>query len=106
MNINFVKNQSDHKSELNGFIKVKNEFDSFKIKEIYNYNKKSFDVSGFVDLTNSKVKVSRLNYNKDSGEKSEAKFDINFVLNKYYNISNLNFLADKNNHLTASENFS
>ena len=49
-----------------------------------------------MDLTNSKVEVSSLNYNKDSGEKSEAKFDINFALNKYYNINNLNFLADKN----------
>ena len=94
--IELVNSQSGHTLELAGFIKVKEHFDSFKIKEIYNYNKKSFDVSGFVDLTNSKVKVSRLNYNKDSGEKSEAKFDINFALNKYYNISNLNFLADKN----------
>jgi len=93
--INFVKDQSDHKSELNGFIKVKNEFDSFKIKEIYNYNKKSFDISGTVDLTNSKFKISRLNYNKDNGKKSEISFDVSFVINKYYNIDNLNFFEEK-----------
>ena len=68
----------------------------FKVKEIYNYNKKSFNINGIIDLTNSKVKVSRLNYAKDSGKKSEVNFDINFVLNKYYNINNLNFLANKN----------
>ena len=45
-----------------------------------------------MDLTNSKVKVSSLNYNKDHGKKSEISFDINFVLRKYYNIKNLNFL--------------
>jgi hypothetical protein len=55
--------------ELNGFIKVKDSLDNFKIKEIYNYNKKSFSINGIVDLTNSKVSVSRLNYNKDSGKK-------------------------------------
>ena len=47
-------------------------------------------------MTNSKVKVSRLNYNKTYGKKSEISFDINFVLNKYFNINYLNFLADKN----------
>ena len=74
---------------------IKDYFDSFQIKEIYNYNDKSFDINGIIDLTNSKVKVSRLNYNKDYGKKSEINFDVNFVLDKYYNINNLNFLADK-----------
>jgi len=94
-NIKLNNSKSDHALELNGFIKVKNNFDSFKIKEVYNYNKKSFDINGVIDLTNSKVKVSRLNYNKDYGKKAEINFDVNFVLNKYYNIKNLNFLADK-----------
>ena len=94
-NIKLTNSTSDRITELNGLIKIKDNYDSFNIKEIYNYNKKSFDISGIVDLTNSKVKISRLNYNKDSGKKSEISFDINFVLNKYYNIENLNFLTDR-----------
>lgn len=94
-NIKLVNSRSNNTTELNGFIKVKDYFDNFKIKEIYNYNEKSFDISGIIDLTNSKVKVSRLNYNKDYGKKSELNFDVNFVLDKYYNINNLNFFTDK-----------
>ena len=93
--IKLINSKSDHTLELSGLIKAKEHFDSFKIKEIYNYDKKSFNISGILDLTNSKVKVSRLNYIKDIGKKSEVSFDINYVLNKYYNINNLNFLADK-----------
>jgi len=94
-NIKLVNFESNNTIELNGFIKVKDYFDNFKIKEIYNYSDKSFDINGIIDLTNSKVKVSRLNYNKDYGKKSELNFDVNFVLDKYYNIHKLNFLADK-----------
>ena len=94
-NIKLVNFESNNTTELNGFIKVKDYFDNFKIKEIYNYSDKSFDINGIIDLTNSKVKVSRLNYNKDYGKKSELNFDVNFVLDKYYNIHKLNFLADK-----------
>ena len=94
-NIKFINSKSNHTMELNGFIKVKNHFDNLKIKEIYNYNKKSFFVNGIIDLTNSKVEVSKLNYHKVNGKKSEMSFDVNFVLDKYYNIKNLNFLADK-----------
>ena len=95
VNVKHNNSKTDHISELSGFIKVKDNFDSFKIKAIYNYNKKIFNINGAVDLTNSKVKVSRLNYNKEHGKKSEISFDFNFVLNKYFNIKNLNFLADK-----------
>jgi len=94
-NIKLINSKSNNTTELNGFIKVKDYFNNFKIKEIYNYNEKSFDINGIIDLTNSKVKVSRLNYNKDYGKKSELNFDVNFVLDKYYNIHKLNFLADK-----------
>jgi len=108
-NIKLINSKSNNTTELNGFIKVKDYFDNFKIKEIYNYNEKSFDINGIIDLTNSKVKVSRLNYNKDYGKKSELNFDVNFVLDKYYNIDNLNFLADKTNirlsHIKLNKNF-
>ena len=60
-------------------------------------------------MTHSKVKVSRLNFTKDYGEKSEINFDINFVLNKFYDIKNLNFSADKNkirlSNLELNKNF-
>ena len=94
--IKFEKKKSEHIVELKGFVKAKDHFDFFKLKEIYNYNKKIFNVSGIIDLTNSKVEVSQLNYTKDFGQKSELAFDTNFVLKKYYNINNLNFLAENN----------
>ena len=94
--IRLINSKSDHNTELSGFVKIEEDFDSFKIKEVYNYDKKSFKVDGIIDLTNSQVKVSQLNYKKKSGKKSEVSFNINFVLNKYFNIINLNFLADKN----------
>ena len=95
VNIKLINFKSDRTTELNGFIKAKDHFDSFKVKEIYNNNEKSFNINGVIDLTNTKVKVFRLNYNKGYGKRSELSFDVNFVLNKYYNIKNLNFLVDK-----------
>ena len=94
--INLVNSKSDYTLELDGFIKVKENLDIFKVKEVYNYNKKIFSIVGAIDLTNSKVLVPKLNYNKERKTKSEIKFDINFALNKYYNINNLNFLAENN----------
>ena len=94
--IRLINSKSDHNTELSGFVKIEEDFDSFNIKEVYNYDKKSFKVDGIIDLTNSQVKVSQLNYKKKSGKKSEVSFNINFVLNKYYNINNLNFLAERN----------
>ena len=44
---------------LNGFIKTNNEFDSFNLKQIYDFNKKSFNVVGKADLTNSKINISK-----------------------------------------------
>ena len=95
VNIKFINSKFDHTTELSGFLKVKNYFDSFEIKEIYNYSKKSFDINGTVDLTNFRVKVASLNYEKGLGKKSKINFYVNFALNKYFNIKNLNFLAGK-----------
>ena len=94
--IRLINSKSDHNTELSGFVKIEEDFDSFNIKKVYNYDKKSFKVDGIIDLTNSQVKVSQLNYKKKRGKKSEVSFNINFVLNKYYNINNLNFLAERN----------
>ena len=93
--IKFIKKNSNNIIELNGLIKIKNEFDSFDLKQIYNFKEKNFDIEGNVDLTNSKVNISNLNYNKDSGKKSEINFNINFVLNKYYNIKKLLYISNK-----------
>jgi len=94
-NIKLNNSKSHQIAEISGLIKINDHFDSFKIKQEYNYDKKAYDINGFMDLTNSKVRVSKLNYNKDNGKKSELTFNINFVFNKYYNIENLTLLSDK-----------
>ena len=94
--IKLINSKSGHNTELSGLVMIEEDFDSFKIKEVYNYDKKNFKVDGIIDLTNPQLKVSQLNYKKKSGEKSELDFNINFVLNKYYNITNLNFLSGRN----------
>jgi len=93
--IKFTKQNSNNTIELNGLMKIKNEFDSFDLKQIYNYNKKIFDIVGRFDLTNSKINVSKLNYSKDSGKKSEINFNVNFILNNYYNIKKLLYISNK-----------
>ncbi len=93
--IKFIKSKSEHTTKLEGKVKVKDLFDNFKINETYNYNKNIFEINGFADLTNSAVKITQLNYNKDPGKKSELSFNVNFILNKYYKINNLNFLDNK-----------
>ena len=95
-NIKFTKSKSDQIMELNGLIKINDQFDSFKIKNKYNYNKKSFDIKGTVNLTDSTINISKLNYKKNHGKKSELIFDVNFILDKHYHIRDLKFLADKN----------
>ncbi len=94
-NIKFTQSKSDRFIELNGLIKLNDQFDSFKIQNKYNSNKKSFDIKGTADLTNSTINISKLNYKKKYGKNSELKFDINFILDKHYHIRDLKFLADK-----------
>lgn len=81
--------------ELSGFMKIANEFDVFSLKQIYNYNKKSFNIAGKADLNNSKINISQLNYIKDNEKKSEISFNLNHVLNEKLNIEKIVFLADK-----------
>ena len=95
-NIKLSNSKSDLILESEGLIKKKDKFDNFKIKEKYNYSKKSFDITGTLGLTNSKVQVSELNYYKNYGEESKLDFDVNFILNKSYDIKKLNFLSKKN----------
>ena len=94
--IKFENSKSNSTLELSGFLNIKDYFDSFKIKNIYDYSKKSFAINGLLDLTNTKVTVAELNYNKNYKKKSKLSFDLFFVLDKFYNINKLNFLADNN----------
>ena len=95
INIKFSQSKSDQFVELKGLIKLNDQFDSFEIQNKYNSNKKSFDIKGTADLTNSTINISQLNYKKNHGKNSELKFDVNFILDKYYYIRDLKFLADK-----------
>ena len=90
--IKFEKSEKTQILELDGSIKIQNQFDKFKIKEKYNHSKKNYKISGFLDLTNSDFQISKLNYEKDLGKKSKLSFDLDFALNKYYNINQLQFL--------------
>jgi len=92
--IKFEKSEKNQILELDGSIKIQNHFDKFKIKEKHNHSKKNYKISGFLDLTNSDFKISKLNYKKDLGKKSQISFDADFALNKYYNINQLQFSAD------------
>ena len=96
LKVNFLNSKEKFNIKLNGLIKLSEKFDKIEIDNTFNYDKKIFQVNGKVDLTNSEVKISRLNFEKNSGKKSELIFDLNFILNNYFNIKNLNFISEKN----------
>tara|TARA_B100001250_G_C19814862_1_gene797784 strand:+ start:2767 stop:5010 length:2244 start_codon:yes stop_codon:yes gene_type:complete len=91
--IKFKKSENIQTLELGGSIKIQNQFDKFKITQKHNYSKKNYNIAGFLDLTNSDFKISKLNYQKNLGKKAELSFDGDFSLKKYYNINQLKFLA-------------
>tara|TARA_Y100000590_G_scaffold239886_1_gene269760 strand:- start:45 stop:2279 length:2235 start_codon:yes stop_codon:yes gene_type:complete len=95
-NIKLFNSKSDITAELDGSIKTKDNFDKFRIKKKYKYIKKLFEISGSLDLTSSKFQVDRLNYLKDYGVSSEINFNVNFILNKNYNINNVKFSSGEN----------
>jgi len=94
-NIELTKSESNHTAKLKGLIKINNNFDDFYIDEKYNYKNKQFNISGFVNLTNAKVNVSKLNYKKNNGVESKLNFDINFIPKNKLNINNFKFVADQ-----------
>ena len=96
LKVNFLNSKEKFNIKLNGLIKLSEKYDKIEIDNTFNYDKKIFKVNGKVDLTNSEVKISRLNFEKNSGKKSELIFDLNFILNNYFNIKNLNFISEKN----------
>ncbi len=94
-NIKLTKSKNNQTTELEGLIKLNKKFDNFKIKNKYNYSKRSFDVNGIINLTDSLINISKLNYKKDQGKKSDLIFDVNFISDKYYNIRDLKFSSEK-----------
>jgi len=97
-----INSKSNHILEIDGFLKLNSHFDALKIKEVYNYEKKFFEINGIINLTNSNVEILKLNYIKNEGKKSEVNFNVNFALNKYYNIEKLDFISDKDKiHLSS-----
>ena len=93
----FKNSKLNRTTELAGSIKVGNKFESFDISEKFNYSKKSFLIlMENIMLTNSKVKIPKLNYNKDIEIGASLNFDVNFVLNSYFNIQNLKYSAGTN----------
>ena len=93
--IKFNKTKLNNVIELDGFMKINNNFDGFNVKQIYDYSKKTFNIVGNIDLVNSKINISKLNYTKDDKKESEVNFNLDFILNKYFNIKKLVFLSDK-----------
>jgi len=93
--IKFFKFQSKQTLDLNGLVKINEEFDEFQIKQVYLYNKKTFNVDGKFSLNSSKINIPNINYIKDIGENADLNFNLNFILNKYFNIENIQFLSDK-----------
>ena len=100
--LKLTSSKNKQSGEFTGLIKTKDNFDNFEIKEIYNYNDKTFDISGLINFTNSKIKISRLNYIKNYGKKSQIDFDLKFATNKYYNIIKLNYLSGKTNIILSN----
>ena len=94
--IKLEKNKTNQNLEISGLIKLNKKFENFKINNKYNLSKKSFDVKGNFDLTDSTINIARLNYKKDQGIKSNINFKMDFVFNNYYNIFDLNYISEKN----------
>ena len=63
-NINIINHIPNNKIELDGLLKINNDFDKFNINQIYNDEVKNFKINGNLDLQNSKVNISKLNYTK------------------------------------------
>ena len=109
LKVKFINSKTEFISELNGFLKIKDKLDSFKLIQKYNYKKKLFDIDAKVNLTNSQISIPSLNYKKESGKDSEINLNTNFSLKKFYNIDKLNFLANKTEiklfNLNLNKNF-
>ncbi len=107
--IKFSKTKPNKTVELNGFLKINNEFDTFNLKRIYDFNNKNYNINGKTVLTNSQVNIPKLNYTKDNGTEAEINFNFNFAPNKYLDVSKIIFLSEKTkidiSDLSLNKNF-
>ncbi len=107
--IKFFKKNKDSLLELEGLIKLDDNFDNFNIKQTFNNKNKKYNVSGLVNLNNSRIVIPELNYSKDTKKISEVVFDFNFKLNKYLNIKKILFSSNNTkiniSNLKMNKNF-
>ena len=94
-NLKISNLKTGHSVALEGFIKVNNSFDNFKIKEIYDKKKNFFNIDGSIDLTNTEFIIPQLNFTKDIGKKSDIVFNISFNPSKFYNFKKLILSSEK-----------
>ena len=93
--IKFSKSKPNQVFELDGSIKLKDKYDSFKIISKYDYGEKIYNIKGNLNLTNKNINILKINYKKKAKKKSELFFNFNFSKNKYFKINNLKFLENK-----------
>ena len=93
---NLIKTPSDRTANLNGFIKINRDYDKIQAKQVFNYDKNSFNLKGVIDTTNTIFKIKKINFIKQNKKKSEILFNFDFSPNKYYKVNNLSFLDQKN----------
>jgi len=90
------KQKQNYTLELNGLMKINNVFNNFNLKNIYSSTKKDFTTSGKIDLSDSEVKILKLNYNKESKINSNLSFNVNYIYKNYYKIKEIKYLDGEN----------
>ena len=95
VNLDFEKSDNSQIIELKGLFKINEIFESFDIKDKFIFKNKKHEIKGIFNLNNSKINIPQLNYKKQNISETEFKFDLNFILEKYYNVNNLYFSENK-----------
>ena len=109
-NINFTNLNRNQSTNLDGFLKINNEFDPFKLNiKLYSNKKKDIELDGTFDLTNSNILIENLNFKKISKKKANINIKSNFILNNHYDINKFEFISNKNkillNTIKLNKNF-
>ena len=109
LNIKLQKSKLSNYFELNGLMKIKDDFDNFNIKRTYDSSQEASHLTGSIGLTNLQVNFPEINFFKTSGKKSNIIFDLKFLKDKFINIKKILFEADNNKvlitHLNLNEKY-
>jgi len=109
LNIKLQKSKLSNYFELNGLMKIKDDFDDFNIKRTYDPNQEVSHLTGNIGLTNLQVNFPEINFFKASGKKSNIIFDLKLLKDKYTNIKKLLFESGNNKvlitHLNLNEKY-